>query len=326
MAATPRAGASAVGPDVSIVVPVFNERGNVEALVDDVVRALDPIGRDYEIVVVDDGSTDGTPELLREIRGRVPRLRAILFRRNFGQTAALSAGIEHARGETIVTMDGDGENDPADVPKLLATLDGGVDMVCGWRVERWKGSYLTRRVPSEAANRLISYATNVPLHDFGCTLKAFRRDLAAGLKLYGEMHRFVPVLAHDVGATIAEVPVAYRPRRYGKSNYGISRTIRVILDLLTVKFLSSFKTRPIQVFGLWGLFAVAVGVAWTGWLVLERQVFGIPMGNRPQLFLAVLLVMAGVQLISLGLLGEMLARTYHESQGKPIYVVREILE
>ncbi|MGH7859618.1 MAG: glycosyltransferase, partial [Candidatus Binatia bacterium] len=198
--------------------------------------------------------------------------------------------------------------------------------VCGWRVERWKGSYLTRRIPSEAANRIISWSTNVRLHDYGCTLKAFRRDLAAGLKLYGEMHRFVPVIANDLGASIVEVPVGYRTRRYGRSNYGLSRMIRVILDLITVKFMSSFKTRPIQVFGLWGLASVALGVLWTLWLVFERQFFSIPMGNRPQLFLAVLLVFTGMQFITLGLLGEMLARTYHESQDKPIYVIREILE
>jgi glycosyltransferase involved in cell wall biosynthesis len=312
--------------DLSIVLPVFNESGNVEPLIDEIVATCAALGRTYEIVVVDDGSGDSTADELRRIRARVPELRVILFRRNFGQTAALSAGIEHARGEVIVTMDGDGENDPADVPKLLERLESGIDMVCGWRVKRWEGSRLTRRVPSEAANRIISRATGVPLHDYGCTLKAFRRELASGLKLYGEMHRFVPAIAHDLGATIAEVPVGFRPRRFGQSKYGLSRMIRVILDLITVKFLSSFKTRPIQVFGLWGLAAVAFGVLWTLWLIVERQLFAIPLGSRPQLFLAVVLVITGVQLITMGLLGEMLARTYHESQGKPIYVIREILE
>jgi len=312
--------------DMSVVFPVYNEAGNVEALVDEVVRACDPLGRDYEIVVVDDGSNDGTADVLRRLKARIPRLRVILFRRNFGQTAALQAAISHARGEVLVTMDGDGENDPADIPLLLLTLDTGVDMVCGWRQGRWQGSILTRRLPSEAANRLIGYATNVRLHDYGCQFKAFRRELAAGLKLYGEMHRFVPVLANDLGASIVEVPVSYRPRRYGKSKYGLSRTVRVILDLITVKFLSSFKTRPIQVFGLWGLAAVVGGFLWTLWLIYERQVYAIPMGNRPQLFLAVLLVFTGMQFITLGLLGEMLSRTYHESQNKPTYVIREILE
>ncbi len=312
--------------DLSIVIPVFNEAGNVEALAEDVLRALDPLGREYEIVIVDDGSTDGTQEVLRRLRERVRQLRVILFRRNFGQTAALSAGIEHARGKILVTMDGDGENDPADIPRLVERLTNGVDMVCGWRVDRWKGAFLSRRLPSEAANRIIAYSTGVHLHDFGCTLKAFRHDLATGLKLYGEMHRFVPVLAHDVGASIVEIPVNYRPRRYGSSKYGLSRAVRVILDLLTVKFLSSFKTRPIQVFGLWGLIALVVGLAWTAWLMFERQVFHVPMGNRPQLFLAVLLSFSGLQFITLGLLGEMLVRTYHESQDKPTYVIREILE
>jgi len=223
-------------------------------------------------------------------------------------------------------MDGDGENDPADIPRMLQSLQTGVDMVCGWRQGRWQGSFLTRRLPSEAANRLITYATNVRLHDYGCQFKAFRRELASGLKLYGEMHRFVPVLAHDLGASIVEVPVGYRPRRYGSSKYGLSRMVRVILDLITVKFLSSFKTRPIQVFGLWGLMSVVLGVLWMLWLVVERQVYSVPMGARPQLFLAVLLMFTGMQFITLGLLGEMLSRTYHESQNKPTYVIREILE
>ncbi len=312
--------------DLSIVFPVYNEAGNVQGLVDEVVRACDPLGREYEIVVVDDGSHDGTADVLRRLKGRVPQLRVIFFRRNFGQTAALQAGISYARGGILVTMDGDGENDPADIPKLLEALAAGVDMVCGWRQGRWQGSFLTRRLPSEAANRLIRYATSVQLHDYGCQLKAFRRELASRLKLYGEMHRFVPVLANDVGASIVEVPVGYRPRRYGVSNYGLSRAVRVILDLITVKFLSGFKTRPIQVFGLWGLMGVVAGVMWTLWLIFERQYYGMPMGARPQFMLAVLLIFTGMQFITLGLLGEMLSRTYHESQNKPTYVIREILE
>ena len=311
---------------LSVVFPVYNEAGNVESLVDEIVRACDPLGLDYEIVVVDDGSRDGTPDVLSRLKARVSRLRVIFFRRNFGQTAALQAAISHARGDVVVTMDGDGENVPADIPKLLEALAPGVDMVCGWRQGRWHGAFLTRRLPSEAANRLIGYATSVRLHDYGCQLKAFRRDLVSSFKLYGEMHRFVPVLAHDVGATIVEVPVGYRPRVYGTSNYGLSRAVRVILDLLTVKFLSSFKTRPIQVFGLWGLIAVILGVLWTLYLIFERQVYGVPMGNRPQFLLAVVLFFTGMQFITLGLLGEMLSRTYHESQNKPTYVIREILE
>jgi glycosyltransferase involved in cell wall biosynthesis len=312
--------------DISVVFPVYNEAGNVEALVDDVTRACDPLGKEYEIVIVDDGSQDGTQDVLRRLKARVPRLRVVMFRRNFGQTAALQAGITHARGEILITMDGDGENDPADIPKLLDALAKGPDMVCGWRQGRWQGSFFTRRLPSEAANRLIAMATNVRLHDYGCQFKAFRREVAAGLKLYGEMHRFVPVLASDLGASIVEVPVGYRQRRYGASKYGLSRIVRVVLDLLTVKFLSSFKTRPIQVFGLLGLISLALGVLWTFWLVVERQFFGVPMGNRPMLFLAVLLIFTGMQFITMGLLGEMLARTYHESQNKPTYVIREILE
>ncbi|MGH7806073.1 MAG: glycosyltransferase family 2 protein, partial [Candidatus Binatia bacterium] len=277
-------------------------------------------------VVVDDGSSDGTRAELRKLRERFAELRVVLFRRNFGQTAALAAGIQHAKGDVIVTMDGDGENDPADIPRLLDKLEAGVDMVCGWRVERWKGAFLSRRLPSEAANRIISTTTRVQLHDYGCTLKAFRGWLAQEIELYGEMHRFVPAIAADRGAKIVEMPVAYRTRRFGSSKYGLSRMIRVILDLMTVKFLSSFKTRPIQVFGLWGLAAVGLGGLWTLELIFERQIFGVPMGNRPQLFLAIVLMITGMQFITLGLLGEMLSRTYHESQRKPIYVVEEILE
>lgn len=312
--------------DLSVVVPVYNEAGNVEPLIEEIDRVLGSLGREAEIVVVDDGSSDGTRGELRRLRERFPRLRVVLFRRNFGQTAALSAGIANARGEVIVTMDGDGENDPEDVPRLLERLSPDVDMVCGWRRERWKGSFLTRRLPSEAANRVIGLTTGVKLHDYGCTLKAFRRWLAAELDLYGEMHRFVPAIASDRGARIVEVPVNYRSRRFGSSKYGLSRLLRVILDLITVKFLSSFKTRPIQVFGLWGLVALASGAVWIAWLIFERQLQDVPMGNRPQLFLAIILVFSGMQFITLGLLGELVARTYHESQAKPTYVIGEILE
>ena len=313
--------------DLSVVIPMYNEAGNAGPLVEETIAALDGVGRSFEIVLVDDGSSDGTPEVLRELHGRFPSLRVILFRRNFGQTAAIAAGLDNARGRVLVTMDGDGENDPADIPKLLAALDEGQgDMICGWRVGRWKGFYLTRRIPSEVANWIISRSTNVHLHDYGCTLKAFPREIAEGIRLYGEMHRFVPALAHDLGARIVEVPVGYRTRRYGVSKYGLSRMIRVILDLITVKFFSSFKTRPIQVFGLWGLTAVAAGILWILWLIAERQFFGVPMGNRPPLFLAVILIITGVQSVTMGLLGEMLSRTYHESQNKPIYVIREILQ
>lgn len=312
--------------DLSVVICVYNESGNVGPLVEETVQAVSRLGRSYEIVVVDDGSRDGTREELRALRARFAELRVVLFRRNFGQTAALAAGIENARGEVVVTMDGDGENDPADISRLLERLESGVDMVCGWRVERWHGAFLSRRLPSEAANRIISWTTGVKLHDYGCTLKAFRSWVAEEIELYGEMHRFVPAIASDRGAKVIEMPVAYRTRRFGASKYGLSRLVRVILDLITVKFLASFKTRPIQVFGLWGLVALALGALWTAALILERQLFGVPLGNRPQFFLAFLLILAGLQFITLGLLGEMLARTYHESQRKPIYVVEEILE
>jgi glycosyltransferase involved in cell wall biosynthesis len=312
--------------DLSVVICVYNEAGNIGPLLEETVQAVSRLGRSYEIVVVDDGSSDGTRDELKKLRERFAEMRVVLFRRNFGQTAALAAGIQNARGDVVVTMDGDGENDPADIPRMLEKLEPGIDMVCGWRVERWKGAFLSRRLPSEAANRIISMTTRVELHDYGCTLKAFRGWLAREIELYGEMHRFVPAIAADRGAKIVEIPVAYRTRRFGSSKYGLSRMIRVILDLMTVKFLSSFKTRPIQVFGLWGLVAVGLGMLWTFELVLERQLLGVPMGNRPQLFLAIVMMITGMQFITLGLLGEMLSRTYHESQRKPIYVVEEILE
>ncbi len=309
--------------DLSIVVPLYNERDNLAPLHAELARVLGALGREYEIIFVDDGSDDGGDAALREIRAGDPHVRVIRLARNSGQTAALACGFGHSRGAVVVAIDADGENDPADIPRLLERLDAGFDLVSGWRVDRWRGAALTRRIPSLAANALISRITGVALHDYGCTLKAYRGELARRLMLYGEMHRFVPAIAAEQGARIAELPVGFRPRRAGQSKYGPGRIIRTVLDLLTVRFLSGYSTRPIQVFGAIGVMLGAPGTIWTAVLVFEKVVLGYSLGNRPALLLAVLLVVVGVQFVSLGLIGEMIARTYHESQGKPIYVIKE---
>ena len=286
---------------------------------------LDGLARSAEILVVDDGSTDGSFERLSVLAATEPRLRVLRLARNYGQTAALAAGIEHARAPVIVSMDADLQNDPADLPGLLAALAEGADVVNGWRSPR-RDPWLTRRAPSQLANRLISLVTGTALHDYGCTLRAMRTSVARELRLYGEMHRFIPALAADLGARVVEIPVHHRPRTLGRSKYGLSRTLRVLLDLLTVKFLSGFSTRPIQLFGLVGLVCALVGLALTAELGFERIVLGVRLGGRPIVLLAILLVVVGVQFVSLGLLGEMLVRTYHESQAKPIYRIRDTVE
>jgi glycosyltransferase involved in cell wall biosynthesis len=309
--------------DLSIIIPLFNERDNLAPLHLELETVLGAIGGSHEILFIDDGSTDGSEAVLREIKARDAHVRVIRLARNSGQTAALACGLQRAEGRVIVALDGDGENDPADIPRLLAKLDEGYDLVSGWRTDRWRNSALTRRLPSLAANSLISRITGVALHDYGCTLKAYRRDLGRRLMLYGEMHRFVPAIAAEQGARIAEIEVNFRPRRSGASKYGPGRIIRTILDLLTVRFLSGYSTRPIQVFGAIGVLLGAIGSVWTAILVFEKVVLGWTLGNRPALLLAVLLVVVGVQFVSLGLIGEMIARTYHESQNKPIYVIKE---
>lgn len=311
--------------DLSVVVPLYNERDNLGPLHEELTRTMQATGRSYELLFVDDGSDDGGFEVLRTIRSCDPKTRAIRLARNSGQTAALQCGLRNAAGDIVIAIDGDGENDPADIPRLIAKIDAGYDLASGWRTDRWKQSAITRRFPSIAANSLISWMTGVRLHDYGCTLKAYRGELARGLDLYGEMHRFIPAIAAEQGARIAEVEVSFRPRRSGRSKYGPGRTIRTVLDLLTIKFLSGYSTRPIQIFGLIGLVVGAIGSAWTAMLVFEKIALGYGLGNRPALLLAVLLVVVGVQFVSIGLLGEMLARTYHESQDKPIYVIKERL-
>jgi glycosyltransferase involved in cell wall biosynthesis len=316
---------TAPAPALSVVIPLHDEAENVTPLLDELGRALDGLGQPAEIVVVDDGSTDRSFALLVELTAHEPRLRVVRLARNYGQTAALAAGIEHARAPIIVTMDADLQNDPADIPALLAALTDGVDVVNGWRAPR-RDPWLTRRVPSQVANALISLVTGTALHDYGCTLRVMRAPVAKELQLYGEMHRFIPALAADLGAHVIEVPVRHRPRRFGRSKYGLSRTLRVVLDLLTVKFLSGYSTRPIQLFGLFGLVCAAAGLTLTGVLGFQRLVLGERLAGRPVVLLAILLTVVGVQFVSIGLLGEMLVRTYHESQAKPVYRVRSIVE
>jgi glycosyltransferase involved in cell wall biosynthesis len=309
--------------DISVAIPLLDERDNLRPLHDELKRSLDALGRSWEILFVDDGSTDGSDQVLREIKGGDANVRVIRLAKRSGQTAALACGLKHAAGDVVIAMDADGENDPADIPRVLTKLEEGYDLVSGWRSDRWRGALLTRRLPSVMANALISAMTGVKLHDYGCTFKAYRRDLAQSLMLYGEMHRFVPAIAAELGARIAEVEVNFRPRRSGESKYGFGRVVRTILDLITVLFLSAYSTRPIQVFGLIGFVMGGAGALWTSILVFEKVVLGYELANRPALLLSVLLIVVGVQFVSLGLIGEMLARTYHESQSKPIYVIKE---
>jgi glycosyltransferase involved in cell wall biosynthesis len=314
-----------MSPDVSVVIPVHNESPNVQELYRELTETLERWGGSYEIVIVDDGSTDDTFEQLARLQSGDARLRVVRFRRNFGQTAAFSAGFAHARGRYVVTADGDLQNDPAEIPRMLKQLEAGYDIVCGWRKHR-QDAFLTRRLPSMAANRLISWVTGVRLHDYGCSLKVFRAEVVKPLKLYGEMHRFIPALASEMGVSISEMPVNHRARLHGTSKYGLSRTVRVFLDLITVKFFLSYSRKPLQVFGLIGLIAATLGLGIGAWLAYVRLIELEPIANRPLVLLAILLIFAGVQLVTLGLLAELQVRTYYESQDKPTYVIREVRE
>ena len=316
-------------PDLSIVLPMYNEEENVRRLYDELVLVLEASGRSFEIIAVDDGSSDDTFGQLRALHARDKRVRAVCMRRNFGQTAALAAGFDRAEGEVVITIDADLQNDPADIPKLLAKMDEGYDVVSGWRQRRWQegiATLLTRRFPSATANWLISTVTGVHLHDYGCSLKAYRRDVTRQIRLYGDLHRFVPAIASFYGVRIAEVSVAYRSRQFGQSKYGMGRMVRVLLDLLTVRFLLSYSTRPIHIFGLLGLVSMLAGMGLGAYLTLIKFLYGAALAERPLLLLSMLLVMVGVQLVTMGLLGELVVRTYYESQNKPIYAVREELD
>jgi glycosyltransferase involved in cell wall biosynthesis len=313
------------GPEISVVVPMRNESLNVAELHAELTAVLSAFGRPYEIITIDDGSTDDTFSQLSALQRKDPRLRVIRFRRNFGQTAAFAAGFAHARGRYIVTSDGDLQNDPHDIPGMIEIAEQGPDIVAGWRKDR-KDAFINRRLPSMIANAVISFSTGVKLHDYGCSLKVFRAEVVKGLKLYGEMHRFLPAIASEMGVSIVEKVVNHRARRHGTSKYGISRTIRVLLDLLTVKFLISYSTRPLHIFGLLGMVMGTLGVAVCTWLAWVKFFGHEGIGTRPLLLFGILLIFTGVQLVTLGLLAEMQARTYHESQDKPIYVIREVLE
>jgi glycosyltransferase involved in cell wall biosynthesis len=311
--------------DLSLIIPVYNEADNVAELYRELVAAMEKPGRSYEIIFVDDGSSDGSWPVLTQIQKGDDRVRIIRLRRNFGQTAALTAGFDHARGEIIISLDADLQNDPADIPRLIQKIEEGFDLVSGWRRNR-KDRLFSRRVPSAVANWLISRITHVRLHDYGCTLKAFRREVIKNIKLYGELHRFIPAIASHMGVAIAEVQVNHRPRRHGKSKYSIFRFTRVILDTVTVKFLLTYSTRPLQIFGFIGMVSGALGLIISLWLSYQRLFLNKSLAERPLLFLGVLLIMIGFQFITLGLLAEIMVRAYHESSGKAIYFIREVID
>jgi len=311
--------------DISIIIPVYNEEENLALLYQGMKPVLEGLGRSFEIIFVDDGSRDGSPQVLAALNAADARCRVIRFRRNFGQTAAMSAGFSYAKGAVIITLDADLQNDPGDIPMLLEKIDDGYDVVSGWRIHR-KDKFITRRLPSICANWLISRITGVKLHDYGCTLKAYKNEVAQNIDLYGEMHRFIPALASWMGISVTEIPVSHHPRKHGKSKYGLSRTLRVFLDLITVKFLLSYSTKPLQMFGSVGVLASAMGFSIAAYLSYDKLFRGNPLSNRPMLFLAILMILVGIQFITMGLLGEMMARIYHDEQKKPIYVIKEILE
>ena len=314
---------SASVPELSIVVPLFNEEESLPQLVEKLLLALRPLGRSFELVLVDDGSSDRTADVLRQQAAGAPELVAVLLRRNYGQTAAMAAGFDASRGRLIVTLDGDLQNDPADIPMLLERLEEGYDLVSGWRHQR-QDHAVSRLLPSKIANALIARVTGVRLHDYGCSLKAYRRELVEDMNLYGELHRFLPALAFIEGARIAEVKVNHNARQFGQSKYGIDRTFRVLMDLFTVWFMKRFLTRPMYVFGFGGLSAMGIGALLSAYLFAVK-LGGAEIGNRPLLLVAVLALITGVQLFCFGLLSEVQMRTYHESQGRPIYRIRETL-
>jgi glycosyltransferase involved in cell wall biosynthesis len=313
-------------PELSLVIPIRNESPNIRPLYDELMQVLGATGRRFEVIVIDDGSTDDSFAQLAALQAGDPRLRVIRFRKNFGQTAAFAAGFAHARGRLVVTSDGDLQNDPRDIEAMVQMADrDDVDIVAGWRKRR-QDTFVNRRLPSIIANWIISKSTGVALHDYGCSLKVFRAEVVKSMRLYGEMHRFLPAIASEQGVRIAEVAVNHRARTAGTTKYGISRTVRVVLDLVTVKFLLSYSTRPLQIFGLFGLLSGGLGALITAYLGWVRLVEHQSIADRPLLLLGVLLVFTGVQLVTFGLLAELMARTYYESQGKPTYVIREIRE
>ncbi|NOK59187.1 MAG: glycosyltransferase [Chloroflexi bacterium AL-W] len=310
-------------PYLSVVIPIYNEEESISTLYTRLTTALEELGCSYEIIAVDDGSRDRSFAILREQAQQDPRLRVVRFRRNFGQTAAFSAGFDRARGEVIITIDADLQNDPADIGRLLAKMDEGYDVVSGWRARR-QDPFFSRRLPSIIANGLISRITGVALHDYGCSLKAYRAEVVQEIRLYGELHRFIPAVASWQGVEVAEIPVHHEARKFGQSKYGMGRIVRVLLDLITVRFLLSYSTRPMQIFGLLGLLSMLGGLIPAIYLTAIKLIdYSVSIGDRPLLLLAVLLIVIGVQFISLGLIGELVVRVYYESRSQPIYAVRE---
>jgi len=311
--------------DLSLIIPLYNEEANLPLLYDSIKKTLDPLQRTWEVIFVDDGSQDGSLHVLKSLVEKDPgHVRAVIFLRNFGQTAAITAGIDHAEGDTIVLLDADMQNDPGDIPMLLAKLDEGYDLVSGWRKDR-KDNRLTRIIPSIFANGLISWVTGVHLHDYGCTLKAYRRDALEGFRLYGEMHRFIPVFAHSVGARITEIPVRHHHRKFGEANYGLDRTLKVFLDLFTVKFLLNYSHKPMRLFGGMGMILITISVGLLLYLVIRRVFFLVSVLGSPFFLIGVMFLILGFQSILMGLIAELLARTYHESQAKLTYTVREMI-
>jgi len=311
--------------DLSLVIPVYNEEESLPLLFDTIHEALDSLPRTWEVILVDDGSSDKSLSVLKNLAKKDPEhIRVVAFRRNFGQTAAMAAGIDHTKGEVIVLLDADLQNDPADIPMMLEKLDEGYDVVSGWRKDR-KDTYLTRTLPSNLANGLISRTTGVELHDYGCTLKAYRREVITGFKLYGEMHRFIPVFAHAVGAKIIEMPVNHHPRRFGETKYGLGRTLKVLLDLFTVKFLLDYSAKPIYLFGGAGFIVIGISAALLLFLAIRRLFLGVSVLASPLFTISAMFFIMGFQSILLGLIAELQVRTYHESQHKPTYTVRETI-
>jgi glycosyltransferase involved in cell wall biosynthesis len=313
---------TASGIDLSVVIPIYNEKESVSKLYEELEKTLSKMPVSYEVLLVDDGSIDGTYEELKKIHSKNKLFKIIRFRRNFGQTPAMSAGFSFAGGDVIITLDADLQNDTRDIPLLLEKMNEGYDIVSGWRVNR-KDKAVTRRLPSAVANKIISKLTGVHLHDYGCTLKAYSKEVINNVELYGEMHRYIPAIASWMGVRVAEVPVRHHSRKYGKSKYGVSRTIRVILDIITVKFLLSYSQKPIQVFGLLGLFSATVGFILTAYLIVMRIFFSQALGDRPLFILSIFMIFIGIQLITMGLLAEMLMRMHHEVGNKKTYAIRE---
>ena len=307
---------------ISIIVPVFNESESIGLLLDEVINVMSSHKFNFELIVVNDGSKDNTHQVLKQLTLKIKELSVISLRKNYGQTAAMSAGFDNSKGDIVITLDGDLQNDPNDIPLLISEINNGYDLVCGWRFDR-KDKLINRKIPSKIANKLIAHVTGLKLHDYGCSLKAFKKEIIEDIKLYGELHRFLPVLANIEGARINEVKVNHRSRQYGSSKYGIDRTFRVLMDLLTVWFMTKFLTRPMYGFGFVGIISIFFSLAISSYLIVLK-IMGEDIGNRPLLMFALILGIAGVQLFSFGLLSELLIRTYHESQSRPIYRIRSI--